>query len=266
MRFVTTLALITLVSPGSASAAGGVAVVELFTSEGCSSCPPADAVLSRIRRESEARGDRVLLLGYHVDYWDRLGWPDRFAHPAYTRRQRRYADALSAGRMYTPQMVVDGVTQFVGADGRKADEAIAAALAEPGVAMRLGLAWDAGGDSVTLRTTPPGHWAALVEDGVQTDVRAGENAGRTLRHDAVVRELVELDVRGYGRLRLPADADRASLSVVAWAQPAPTTRIVGGARRALTPKASAPSTSTSRTPDRSATPAGGKAGSGAAAP
>ncbi len=118
----------------------GVAVVELFTSEGCSSCPPADAVLARIDREARASGRAVVPLAFHVDYWDGLGWPDRFSSADSTSRQRDYASAFGESGLYTPQMVIGGLDRFVGSDGAQADARIAAALrrpAEVGVALRV---------------------------------------------------------------------------------------------------------------------------------
>src|SRR5579872_1033847 len=95
---------------------GGIAVVELFTSEGCSSCPPADLALADLERQSRA----VYALEFHVDYWDRLGWPDRFSSPDWTRRQREYAEAFGARGLYTPQMIVGGTDAFTGSDRARA--------------------------------------------------------------------------------------------------------------------------------------------------
>jgi hypothetical protein len=96
------------------------AVVELFTSEGCSSCPPADRLLARIADEAAHSGQPVYALAFHVGYWDRLEWSDRFADPAFSRRQERYAAALGMPAVYTPEMIVNGRASFVGSDERRA--------------------------------------------------------------------------------------------------------------------------------------------------
>src|SRR5262249_53362993 len=136
-----------------ASGLAGTAVVELFTSEGCSSCPPADAVLADIARGNERS---VYALGFHVDYWDDLGWPDRFATPGNTARQRAYTRASGGGSMSTPQAIVDGTEEFNGADRDRADAAIARALKRP-PALRLSLrAHRRDADAVVVDFEAPG--------------------------------------------------------------------------------------------------------------
>src|ERR1700674_1167395 len=100
-------------------------VVELFTSEGCSSCPPADALLLQLRQQSQQDGTEIIPLGFHVDYWNDLGWQDRFSSPAYSRRQEQYAHQFALDGPYTPQMVVDGSREFTGRDSWRARAAIA---------------------------------------------------------------------------------------------------------------------------------------------
>lgn len=208
---------------------GGVAVVELFTSQGCSSCPPADAVFAAV-----AAQPGVVALAWHVDYWDRLGWPDPYAAPAHTRRQALYAEALGDASLYTPQLVVDGATGFVGSDARKAREAIAAARARPAAARvsarveRDGRRWTI---HPTLTGAPPDAvvLAALTESGLTVDVKRGENAGRTLRHDHVVRAFA---TGGAGKpltLTAPADLDPARARVVVLAHAARGTAVIAGA-------------------------------------
>ena len=161
----------------AASGARRADVVELYTSEGCSSCPPADHWLSGLKGR-----DDVVALAFHVDYWDNLGWKDRFASPAYTARQAEWRARLKARFVYTPQVIVDG------ADTRDLPAA---------AAPRVDLALDREGDAVRARVTPrPGaparlaaYWA-VTENGHATAVKAGENGGATLHHDFVVREYV----------------------------------------------------------------------------
>lgn len=165
---------------GAAGAAAPLVVLELFTSQGCSSCPPADALLTELATRPD-----VIVLSWHVDYWNRLGWPDPFASPAWTERQRRYAHRLAA-EVYTPALVVNGGVMVVGSDRAAVRAAIAAAPALPvatslrrtedGVVARVGPRPD--GASVTLVVYDPEH---------ATPVRGGENSGRTLRESHIVR-------------------------------------------------------------------------------
>jgi hypothetical protein len=162
-------------------------VVELFTSEGCSSCPPADAWLSTLKADAG-----VIALGFHVTYWDRLGWPDRFASPAFTQRQHEIAARGGASYVYTPQVVVDG------RDWRGWPR-LPAAAASPNAATAPHLRLKRDGEHVVAEVAAvtasasaakparlAGYWA-VVEDRHSSRVRAGENAGATLAHDHVVR-------------------------------------------------------------------------------
>ena len=193
--FAISLAAALLAAP----AAAAPVVVELFTSQGCSSCPDADALLSRWGGARFAKGE-VLPLSFDVDYWNYLGWKDAFSAPAYSRRQRDYAAALGA-RVYTPQMVVAGREAFVGSDegaleraaaryAAEAPRARASVTALPSPAGRLRLRVQA------ARAAPGAGEArlmlALFENGLVTPVASGENAGRDLRADFVVRRLVDL--------------------------------------------------------------------------
>jgi hypothetical protein len=171
-----------------------VPLIELYTSEGCSSCPPADRWLSSQIRSDEHRAN---WLAFHVDYWDELGWPDRFASPKHTQRQRRRVNAAGGSTVYTPQVMIGKDVQTVW----RASPAVARALdaaggvAEVGVALvlerqaagtivRLGVA-----RSGSSSAKPASVWLAQTSDAQETRVRAGENAGATLRHDRVVEKL-----------------------------------------------------------------------------
>lgn len=169
-------------------------VIELFTSEGCSSCPPADALLAELAGE-RTTGIRVIALSEHVDYWDGPEWRDRFSSPLFTRRQQAYAKRLGLSSVYTPQLVVAGRINALGSDRREVQAGIAAAARGPsgrvtarivpGAASELSVAVDA--------TWPDGVPAdvlvAVVQDRATTKVSGGENAGRTLEHVAVARSL-----------------------------------------------------------------------------
>jgi hypothetical protein len=184
-------------------------VVELFTSEGCSSCPPADKLLAEIVK-TMPDGVEIIALSEHVDYWDGLGWRDPFSSKQFTERQNRYADRFGPDKLYTPQMVVDGTTEFVGSDRRELIKALAAAKVRPRAAVTL--SW-AGGSTLTVKVTGAPRLSdvmlALTEDGLSVDVKRGENAGHTLPHVRVVRSLVkigQIDETGAFSASVPATA------------------------------------------------------------
>jgi hypothetical protein len=165
-------------------------IVELFTSEGCSSCPPADTLLA----ELASRPD-VLALSFHVDYWDRLGWKDPFSSPDATRRQHGYADLLGLATVYTPQMVVDGRWQAVGSDRSEVEQTLASARRNRD-GVPIVLAVDHGQAQITLGQGGGGFAGNLVLIGFDrrhvTAVSRGENGGRTLSHIDVVRSIEEI--------------------------------------------------------------------------
>ncbi|MBM0203938.1 DUF1223 domain-containing protein [Micromonospora sp. STR1s_5] len=215
---------------------GGFAVVEMFTSQGCNSCPPAEELLSEIERDARDRGQNVFALGFHVDYWDDLGWPDQFADAAYTARQEAYARAFGTRGLYTPQMVVNGTVEFVGSDRRRAAAAIMSAMASTATTpLALSIA-NVGNDRVMVdyRTEQPPERAvlqmAVVERDLTSEIARGENAGRTLRQDNVVRAFrsVGLDAeRGQVELATPPGLDPRSASVVGYVQEGGERAIVG---------------------------------------
>jgi hypothetical protein len=168
-------------------------VVELFTSEGCSSCPPADELLGHLRQDLASKNIQVIPLGFHVDYWNSLGWKDRFSSAEFSQRQEQYARSLRVDGPYTPQMVVDGELEFVGNSAGQAQRAISQAANQPEAAevkISVGSA-----DQLTVHVESPvstgdaNVMLAITEDNLTTKVGSGENGGRTLHHAAVVREL-----------------------------------------------------------------------------
>lgn len=223
------------------------ALVELFTSEGCSSCPPADAVLRDVA-VAVAHGARtasrdVYALSFHVDYWNELGWPDRFSQGAFTARQRAYADARHERSVYTPQMIVNGREELNGGDAAGARRAIDRALhAEPSrVALAAAVAGpgERGSDVVAVRFSTTGAppdailYVALVEPFATSRVTRGENAGKTLDHANVVRALDAAPLAapsGVRALALPRDVPRESLEVVAWVQVPATMQVLAATR------------------------------------
>jgi hypothetical protein len=192
-----------------------VAVVELFTSEGCSSCPPAERLLDELAREKAAPGRRIITLEFHVDYWDRLGWKDPYSSAAYSTRQQSYATALGLSGLYTPQMIVGGSEEFVGSDRGRARRALDAAWAHaPSVGVLATLRPAPGG--IQLRYQLEGApkdaevSVALVESGLTSHVRAGENDGRTLEHTTVVRQFITRPAAGgSGSVDLKLDPPNA---------------------------------------------------------
>jgi hypothetical protein len=188
-------------APGVATLPEGVStpvLVELFTSEGCSSCPPADALLSRLGRTQPVPGANIIILEEHVDYWDRLGWKDPFSSAAATERQNQYDQSLAGGQAYTPQMVVDGSAKFVGSSDSDALRAIHNSILSAKPAIQL--SWQTG-DTLTIHIEPitsagkgDGQqiFLAIAENMLHSDVKRGENAGRALEHNGVVRQLLPL--------------------------------------------------------------------------
>ena len=167
-------------------------VVELFTSEGCSSCPPADLVLQRLEAGIGVPGAYVIALGEHVTYWDRLGWKDRFSADVFTKRQEDYTWQFRTDSAYTPQMVVNGQAEFVGSDEQRARREILKAVQAPTAKIDLAIT----GDMLNIKATglPAGVKdadvvLAITESRLDTDVQHGENGGRKLRHTGVVRSI-----------------------------------------------------------------------------
>ena len=217
----------------------GPAVVELFTSEGCSSCPPADENLANILDDARRHGRAVYPLAWHVDYWNHLGWADRFSSAEASRRQERYVTALHLDTAYTPQMVVNGSAEFVGSDVDRSHREIDAALHAPAVAQvtldRVEEKDQQIDVTYSTRNAPAGSVlvVAAVERGLSSVVGRGENGGRTLTHENVVRAFTQIDPakadHGNATLHLPADAKPANLSVIAFVQSTTTMKILGAA-------------------------------------
>ena len=199
--------------PGAAAEPAPV-VVELFTSQGCNSCPPADRLLGEL-----AGRDDVLPLSFHVTYWDRLGWPDTFALEDSTRRQQGYADWLGLSRVYTPQMVVGGRIDVVGSARGRVLEAIELLRNHPKAGPGLAVV----GDRLSVGAGDQGAaalWLVAFDDRHDVAIERGENRGRTLRYRHVVRELTRLgDWRGHAlEVELPlarlAAAGRAGAAIL----------------------------------------------------
>lgn len=220
-------------------------IVELFTSEGCSSCPPADALLSQYAKSSPVAGVEVIALGEHVDYWNHGGWADPFSAAKFTSRQNDYSNAFHLDSVYTPQIIVDGTAQLVGSDGNAARAAITRAARLPKATISV-LESAPGRLSVLVSHLPASAandpaevYLAVTEDGLSSSVEGGENAGRRLAHSAVVRELVPLGTV-IGRtftasptVTLKPGWRRGHLHAVVFAQERGSRRIVGASETSL---------------------------------
>jgi len=230
---------------GAPAAAGRpVVVAELFTSEGCSSCPPADEVLGRLVSEP-VDGTVVLGLGEHVDYWDHLGWRDQFSSAAFSSRQADYQGVFRTAGIYTPQLVIDGQFEAVGSDVRAVRHAIASAARIPKAAIDVHAQPAEGGQlSVRIRLDLPAGvelreradvLLGLTQDRLTTEVTRGENHGRTLTHSAVVRRLTAIGSlqpreRTFAKaasLALAADWDIHDVNIIGLLQERRSRRIVG---------------------------------------
>lgn len=172
-------------------------VVELFTSEGCSSCPPADRLLADlVRRQTSAAP--VIALSEHVDYWNHLGWRDPYSSSVFSNRQQAYGEVFRTTDVYTPQMVVDGLANFNGSDAEQARKSIQLAARQPKVRVEVTRKDSEGRVSILVdnlgaaQTDKADVFLAVTENNLESSVHAGENAGHTLQHTAVVRSLVRI--------------------------------------------------------------------------
>ncbi len=222
-------------------------IVELFTSEGCSSCPGADGLLARLERTQPVAGARVIALEEHVDYWNQLGWADPFSAPQYRARQNDYAVAFRTESIYTPQMIVNGQASFVGDDAGTAYEEIGKAARSQITLVDLKASAnprDSKLVDLTVRVTnlsnakmrEAGVYLAVTENELSSNVARGENAGRMLRHAAVVRSfglIGRFDSKGsnvgqvLSTLQLPAEWRRENLQAVVFVQERESFRITG---------------------------------------
>lgn len=244
--------LLACAAPLRPAAADGSApvpvIVELYTSEGCSDCPPADRVLTDLETGQPVPGVEVIALGEHVDYWNYLGWTDRFSSAALTRRQKDYqATVFAPTPVYTPQLVIDGRLQCIGSDLSDVRRQIRRAAEAAKADVRLAATRPrAGGTSVSVDVVlpdgvtldgPADILVAVVEDGLVTEVPRGENRGRTLEHNAVVRHLEAVGDVPARKSTVSVTAPVAvaegwnpeRLSIVAFVQERDSRRIVGAA-------------------------------------
>ena len=186
------------------------ALVELFTSEGCNTCPPAEKLFSSMKADAKKNGRNIFFLEYHVDYWNKLGWKDPYGSFQFTNRQKNYTSVLNEESLYTPMMIVNGSKSFTGSDQQKATAAVNEVLtAAPSAGLKIRI------DS-TVSDTLYLHYettktdknylirTAITEDGLASSITAGENSGLTLNHDAVVRIFYSSEVTKLSsQLKIP---------------------------------------------------------------
>jgi hypothetical protein len=215
----------------------GFAVVELYTSEGCSSCPPADQLIAKIQKEDADKP--VYILAFHVDYWDRLGWKDAFSDAGYSRRQQDYASYLHIQSVYTPQAIVNGQTEFVGSEESALRKAIDVGLAKkPSADLTLKMSAPVSGKTI-LNYTDSGATKdaelliAVLQKNAQTKVVRGENQGRTLNHVQIVRELQRVNFNGESgsvTVKLPNGFDKAGWEIIGMLQNTKNGGIIAAAK------------------------------------
>jgi len=224
-------------------------VVELFTSEGCSTCPPADELLSKLETDQPIQDAEIIGLEEHVDYWNHDGWVDSYSSPDWTLRQQEYVLRFKGKSPFTPQMIVDGQRQFVGNNARDAQDAIREAAhrvkTQVSIAAETASRTDAPRFEVRIGNAtgipdrePADVWMAVTEDGLETAVKAGENAGKNLQHAAILRSLHKIGVVPFSgsaplvlnqQVKFKPNWKLENLRIVIFVQERKSLRILGAA-------------------------------------
>lgn len=210
--------------------AKGFAVVELFTSEGCSSCPAADAAIARLLRKNIAN---TYILSYHVDYWDRLGWKDEFSQQKFSSRQQEYSRHLSLEGVYTPQIVVNGTAQFVGSNENALNNAVNNGI-NNGSSSNMHITAKKTNNTVLVSYNVTGNEpmflnAAIVLPEADTKVKGGENGGRTLHHVNIVSNLMVAEAKGSGEItiEIPTQLSGKPFKIIAYTQAKKSFKVLG---------------------------------------
>ena len=222
-------------------------LVELFTSEGCSSCPPADALLQQLDRTQPVAGAQLIVLSEHVDYWNHIGWTDPYSSRFFSDRQSAYSDRFGLNSVYTPQMVVDGTTEFVGNDSHLASQAVQKSLAVQKIPVRIsGISLDApntlrahveaGGLPEASKARKAEVYLVVALNHAESQVLRGENSGHRLTHVGVVQSLTKIGSLEPGknfsqdaRVKLDSRTDLTNLRVIAFVQQAGQRQVLGAA-------------------------------------
>ena len=221
-------------------------LVELFTSEGCSSCPPADKFLQKLDQQP-IPGVQVIVLSEHVDYWNHIGWKDPYSAHFYSERQSSYARRFELDSVYTPQMVIDGVREFVGSNNSAAEKALAEAIAVPKLAVHLALTSanskvlqvhvETGNLEPSFGVREAELYTAIALNRAESQVSSGENAGHKLTHVAVVRELRKIGIVKLGQSfsqDVPLDQELAgNARLIAFVQERQQGKVLGVAQLLL---------------------------------
>lgn len=223
-------------------------LVELFTSEGCSSCPPADALLEKLDRDQPIAGAQIIVLSEHVDYWNHDGWVDPFSSQAVTARQEAYDRRFGLDGPYTPEMVVDGAAECNGSDVQKAEAAIRQEIGELKAGIRIRPA-ESGDSAVTIEVDPlpagkihkANIYVAQAADSGASDVLRGENRGRTLHYVSIVRDIAQVGSVGGNAMfkkQLPIRASNGpgGSRLIVFVQEAGNGRVLGAAMYAIPKK------------------------------
>ncbi|HEY4325990.1 MAG TPA: DUF1223 domain-containing protein [Mucilaginibacter sp.] len=215
----------------------GFAFVELFTSEGCSSCPPADELVAKIQKENKDKP--VYILAYHVDYWNQLGWKDVFSDADYSKRQKDYANYLHLQSVYTPQIVANGKTEFIGSEEATLRSTIKTNLQKTPMAQLTLNVLTATQSQAAIKYNEEGAdkntalFIAVLQKNAQTKVERGENGGRTLSHVQIVRKLQKASLSGNSgevKVALPKGFDAQNWEIVGFLQNTSNGNITGATK------------------------------------
>lgn len=203
---------------------GGFALIELFTSEGCSSCPAADAILEEVQKKYSDKN--VLIVGYHVDYWDKLGWKDVFSNPSFTERQEYYSTIFHLNSIYTPQVVINGKKEFIGSNKNQLTSSIEDQLNErSAVSIKLTAVQNTEGkidvhySAEGVDTKKEQAILVLIQKMATNEIRKGENQGKTLHHINIVRKILYLPLKEKTTsFTLPAGLQKEDVFVTGFIQ------------------------------------------------
>ncbi|WP_035690832.1 DUF1223 domain-containing protein [Flavobacterium sp. F52] len=211
----------------------GFALLELYTSEGCSSCPPADELLGKI--QNAYKDKNVYVLAYHVDYWDKQGWKDIFSNADFTKRQYDYAQFIGKEPIYTPQVIINGKTDYIGSQETSLRNGIKLALSKP-AAVDLSLETKQQNDKLSLNYSINGTFKnshlliAVVQKSAKSNVKRGENAHRVLSHYQIVQRLQTIDLKvakGNSAITLPKNFNTQDFEIIGFVQDIKSGAILG---------------------------------------
>lgn len=242
MKWIVLISLLavgglTTLKPDNSDKPDPVTVIELFTSQGCSSCPAADRLLSKTISDIGSKNPRILALSFHVDYWNHLGWADPFSDKAYTKRQYEYARVFHSKSVYTPQMIINGTREIVGSNEAGLKNALQeASQRTPTAVFKVLNTRVENGNLLHVQYALSGNYQgckvnfALVSRHETTPIKRGENGGKTLASDNVVRQFIRVDPKQSGEVLFnPTVLDRKNTTVIAYIQKQADYQVVGGA-------------------------------------